>query len=230
MQYIGTPEQIRKIDRLAIEDFGMPGVILMENAGRGAGMVALDMLGSRPGGKALILCGKGNNGGDGFVIARHLSNAGVRVEIVLTAKPSDVDPDSDAGVNLGIIRRMKLPILPVESTKDAERVGRALASANLAIDALLGTGLSGQVREPARALIEMLNAAACPVLAVDTPSGLHGESGEILGVAVKATRTATFAAAKRGFYAGEGPALTGTVHLIDIGVPIEILAPLKTGG
>ncbi|HRU05067.1 MAG TPA: NAD(P)H-hydrate epimerase [Candidatus Brocadiia bacterium] len=223
---VGTPSQIREIDRRAIEEYGLPGVVLMESAGAGAAAIALEMLPATSGMTALVLCGKGANGGDGFVIARRLHNAGVRAETLLAARASDIPPSSDAGVHLGVLRRMGLPLAEVLTVEEAEAAAPRLAACDLIVDALLGTGLTGEVREPIRTLIELAGRCGRPVLAVDTPSGLCGETGRVLGAALKATRTATFAAAKSGFFAGSGPALVGRLDVVDIGIPRELLEAL----
>ena len=224
-----TTEQVRNLDRLAIEKYGMPGLILMENAGRNAAEIALTMLPaeSRRGGRrrALILCGHGNNGGDGFVIGRHLHNKGVAVDFWLAASADKVDLASDAGVNLQIVRKMGLPIREITHASQVPAISRE--QYHLLIDALLGTGLSGEVREPARSLIGAINASGVPVLAVDTPSGLNTDTGEILGAAVRATRTVTFAAAKRGFFQRDAPNCVGTLHVADIGIPRELRSLLQ---
>jgi NAD(P)H-hydrate epimerase len=221
---IATTAQIRDLDRRAIEEYGIPGVILMENAGRGAADVAAEMLGDARGKRVLILCGKGNNGGDGFVVGRHLHNRRAIVEFWLAADPESIDPKSDAGINFNIARRMNLPIKPIA---DAAAVPpRIEGDHDLLIDALLGTGLTGEVREPYRSLINLINASGKPVLAIDTPSGLNTDTGEILGFAVHATRTVTFAAAKPGFFIGDGPQCTGKINCADIGVPAELIDAL----
>jgi len=218
-----TREQIRELDRRAIEDYGMPGVILMENAGRGAADVACEMLGNPAKKRALIFCGKGNNGGDGFVIARHLYNRGARVDVVLACIPEQVHPESDAGTNLVIARKMRLP-LHVADTGSAQLEAAGMSKqADLIIDALLGTGLSGEVREPYRSLIRLINAADKPVLSVDLPSGLDANTGRVLRATVRADRTATFVLPKQGFALDEGPSHVGKVTVIDIGVPLDLI-------
>lgn len=224
---VGSPAQIREIDRIAMDEYGLPGLALMENAGRGAARMALEMLARPDRSLVVILCGKGNNGGDGFVVARWLRNAGVDVRAFLTAAVGDVPRESDAGVNLGVALRMGVPVAEILDADGVEQVTSLLPKADLIVDALLGTGLSGDVREPARSLVERVNAAEAPVLAIDTPSGLCGDTGRALGCAVKADRTATFAAAKRGFFTGEGPELVGELRVIDIGVPVRILDGLE---
>ena len=209
-----------------MRDYGLPGLVLMENAGRGAAVIALGMLRNTPSPKALILCGKGNNGGDGFVVARHLFNAEIAVKTCLTACAAEVNPRTDAGVNLTVASRMGVPIIEILDADAARRVEPLLQEADLIVDALLGTGLSGDVREPALTLILSVNACARPALAIDTPSGLCGDTGRVLGAAVRADRTATFAAAKQGFFIGRGPEHVGRLDVVDIGVPRQLLEQL----
>jgi len=216
-------EQIRELDRRAMEDYGIPGAVLMENAGRGAAAIAAEMLGNAAKKRVAIFCGKGNNGGDGFVIARHLHNRGARVEAVVAFPLEEVSPETDAGVNIEIVRHMG--IHPTPALDDA---GRTLAAAHakqagLIVDALLGTGLSGEVREPYLSLIRLVNAEDKPVLSVDVPSGLDANTGNVLRAAVRATCTATFVLPKHGFRLGEGPAHAGDVRVVDIGVPVDLV-------
>lgn len=221
-----TREQVRELDRRAIEEYGMPGVILMENAGRGAAQVAAEMLGTPAGKRVVIFCGKGNNGGDGFVVARHLHNLGVKVGLVLAFQPEEIHPESDAGLNLNIAREMDLPMyVACRAQGEIEAAGQE-KDADLIVDALLGTGLTGQVREPYLSLIRLINAADKPVLSIDIPSGLDCDTGRTLGAAVRATRTATFVLPKIGFTKEDGPAHVGKVHVIDIGVPKELVESL----
>ena len=218
-----TREQIRELDRRAIEDYGMSGVILMENAGRAAAEIASHMLENPAGKRTVIFCGKGNNGGDGYVIARHLHNRGADVRLVLTCSPEEIYPESDAGINLGIAMKMTPPVL-VADTEEGRLQATGLArQADLIVDALLGTGLSGDVREPYLSLIRLINAGDKPVLSVDIPSGLDANTGKVLRAAVRAARTATFVLPKLGFTRGEGPKHVGEVTVVDIGVPVELI-------
>lgn len=216
-------EQIRLLDRRAIEDYGMPGVILMENAGRGAADVACDMLGNPAKKRVVVFCGKGNNGGDGYVIARHLYNRGARVDIVLACPIAEIEPESDAGVNLTIARNMGLH--PIVADGEPGRIQAAGVSkqADLIVDALFGTGLAGEVREPYSSLIRLINAEDKPVLSVDIPSGIDADSGHVLRAAVRAQRTATFVMKKHGFDLDEGPNHVGLVTVVDIGVPLDLV-------
>jgi len=221
-----TREQVRDLDRRAIEEYGIPGVVLMENAGRAAAEIAADMLGDAAGKRAVIFCGKGNNGGDGYVIARHLHNRGVKVSLVLACEQSAIPGDGDAGINLAITRAMGIPLYSVESAGGAADAAALTRKADILVDALLGTGLQGDVRDPYLSLIRLINAADAPVLSVDIPSGLDANTGNVLRAAVRATRTATFVLPKRGFYLGEGPSHTGEVAVIDIGMPRELVESL----
>ena len=209
-----TREQVRAIDRRAIEEFGVPGVVLMENAGRGAAEVLLS-LGAR--GRVDICCGKGNNGGDGFVIARHLDNRGVPLRVLLFADPAGLS--GDAAINYEIIRRSGLAIDVRAGAVDAEALRQELSAAEWIVDALFGTGLSGPVRGPLAAGIAAINASGAKVLAVDIPSGLDCDSGEPLGPTVRAHHTVTFVAPKKGFASPAAREWVGVVHVADIGAP-----------
>jgi NAD(P)H-hydrate epimerase len=213
-----TRDQVRAVDHRAIHDYGMPGVILMENAGRGAAAV---LLAQGVTGRVVLCCGKGNNGGDGFVIARHLDNHGLDVRVLLFARPEELT--GDAGVNFHIISRSSLSIAVCVPVDDAA-LRAELAGAAWVVDALFGTGLSGPVRPPFDRVIGAINAAGKPVLAVDIPSGLDCDAGQPLGPTVRATRTLTFVAEKVGFAQPEARAWLGAVDVVDIGVPRHILA------
>ena len=222
-----TREQVRELDRRAMDEYGIPGVILMENAGRGAAEVAAEMLGVPAKKRVVIFCGKGNNGGDGFVVGRHLRNRGAEVEFVLAFPPEEIDPWTDAGINLRIAQKMGLHLhVAAADSGRFEAAGLELA-ADLIVDALLGTGLTGDVREPYLSLIRLINAADKPVLAIDIPSGLDCDTGKILRAAVRATRTATFVLPKIGFTQAEGPAQVGQVTVVDIGVPKELVENIE---
>ena len=209
-----TRDQIRRIDRLAIDELNLPGVVLMENAGRGAAACALEILGESAG-PAAIVCGSGNNGGDGYVVARHLHNH--RVEVVVHLLSDREKVRGDARTNLTIIEHMGLDI---RRTPPDEL---DLSGAELVVDAIFGTGLSGAVRPPYDAAIRVINDAPAPVLAIDIPSGLDANTGEVLGVCVRADRTATFALPKVGFTRGSGPDMIGELTVVDIGMPREVL-------
>ncbi|MBM4084850.1 MAG: NAD(P)H-hydrate epimerase, partial [Planctomycetes bacterium] len=165
-------EQARELDRKAIEEYGIPGVALMENAGRRCAEEALKMLARPSGATVAVVCGKGNNGGDGFVIARHLHNAGVRVRAYLTARIADAAKAGDAATNLRIALKMGLRVEEVLTAEAVAALDTELRASDVIVDALFGTGLSGEVGEPHRSIIRLMNAAGRPIVAVDIPSGL----------------------------------------------------------
>ena len=208
------------MDRRAIEQYHIPGIVLMENAGRGAAELLL-RLGC--GGKVVICAGKGNNGGDGFVIARHLANLlpeqRIAIEVLLFCDPSDLT--GDAATNYRILQASGLGTLRTNPT--AEMLGGKLATADWIVDALLGTGTLGEIREPYKTAITAINVAGKRVLAVDLPSGLDCDTGLPLGPCVRAEHTATFVARKTGFDNPASSEWTGTVHVIGIGAPHRIV-------
>ena len=212
-------DQVRELDRRAIEEYGVPAVVLMENAGRGAAE-CLRALGVH--GPVAICCGKGNNGGDGCVIARHLHNRGHDVRVWLFARPQDLA--GAAAVNFQIIARSKLPVeAPALDSIDEAELRAELAACAWVVDALFGTGLRGPVRPPFDRVIAAINASGARVLAVDIPSGLDCDAGRPLGPTVRADHTVTFAAMKKGFAAPEAQAWLGQVHVADIGCPRALL-------
>lgn len=212
-----TRQQVRDVDRRAMEEFGLPGRVLMENAGRGAADLLLAR-GVR--GPVVLCCGKGNNGGDGFVIARHLEAAGVDVDVLLFTDPHELT--GDAATNLAVLRRAQTPVTTALDLTPAEWAA-TLESADWIVDALLGTGLTGEVRAPYDQAIECINNARRPVLAVDLPSGMECDTGQALGKCVQAQVTATFVARKQGFDAAGADRLTGEVAVLPIGVPRLLL-------
>jgi len=220
-----TAAEMRELDRRSVDEFGIPALVLMENAGLRAADEAAKMLKTVSGAKVVVLCGRGNNGGDGFVVARHLYNKGACPQVFLASKIEDVLVRSDAaGMNLEMALNIGVAVKEVLDGEAAQQVPPALSTADLVVDALLGTGLSGKVREPVLALIRMVNECRRPVLAIDIPSGLCSDSGSVLGAAVKATKTVTFALPKQGFFIGEGPAHCGEIVTVDISIPRQLLA------
>jgi ADP-dependent NAD(P)H-hydrate dehydratase / NAD(P)H-hydrate epimerase len=197
-------ERMRATDRWAIEDQGIPGIELMERAGAGLATMAAELA---PDGPIAVVCGKGNNGGDGYVAARRLRDADRDVRVLTVAPVADLKGDAAANAE-------RLPGEPPEPFSAA-----ALEPAALAVDALLGTGFSGAPHGPAGEAIEALNAWAGAVLACDVPSGVDASTGEVAGAAVEAVATATFAAAKPGLWINPGKAHAGAVRVIDIGIP-----------
>ncbi|MHC4497631.1 MAG: NAD(P)H-hydrate epimerase [Planctomycetota bacterium] len=203
--------EVRAVDSRAINELGIPGVVLMENAGRSCAELIKEKL------AGTVFCGTGNNGGDGYVIARHLLNSGFRVIVVICGDRAKIR--GDAKINLEILEKLGHPIEEVDlSAADIEGRVKALAGgADMVVDGLFGTGLSGQLRSEHIELIESMNAQNCPILAVDIPSGLDCDSGQPLGAAIRAAYTVTFVAAKNGFAATGARDYTGEVFIASIG-------------
>ncbi|MFH1457942.1 MAG: NAD(P)H-hydrate epimerase [Candidatus Omnitrophota bacterium] len=210
-----TSQQAKAIDSNIRERFGLSTLILMENAGRAVAEEALKVLGRR---KAVVLfCGKGNNAGDGFVAARHLLTKGIKPDIFLAGRAPEVK--NEAGKNLEILLKLKQNI--VELTENNYYLAKNAISRNsLIIDALLGVGLQGEVRGVFRPLIEIINVSKEYVLSVDIPSGLDANTGKVLGCCVRADKTVTFVARKRGMFLGQGPKYCGKVIVADLGIPL----------
>lgn len=209
--------QAQAFDRFAQEKLGIPSLILMENAGRGVAEEAIVIVRNARrvmrNANVAIVCGVGNNGGDGLVAARHLLNAGIKVNVCIVGKLSKLKPDPKT--NYSILKKMGLKIRGVE--KGGEGV-RGLKKADLIIDAIFGIGLKSEVRRPYSDIINLLNRSRKPILAVDVPSGLDADSGKVLGTAIKAKRTVTFVASKKGFAKVDGPRCCGKIVVRDIGV------------
>jgi NAD(P)H-hydrate epimerase len=212
-----TRQELRDVDRLAVAEFGMPAEVLMENAGRSAAELLLTLGATGP---VTICCGKGNNGGDGFVVARHLDIRSVPVQILLFGKPDDLR--GEAKTNFTIIERAGLPVRSVIDI-DPNDLDRELAGADWIVDALYGTGFSGTLRPPMDLVVNRMNASGRPVLSIDIPSGLDCDTGIASGPAVRARHTITFAASKVGFQNPSAAPYLGQVHVAGIGVPRTLL-------
>ena len=216
-------QAIRSLDLRAINELGIPGIVLMENAALGCDRVLEGLRACGPGlwcPPYRIICGPGNNGGDGFALARHLHNRGLEATIHLAEPRSRLRPGSDGAVNLGILERMGLeihepgPALPLEEAVRRATTGGAI------IDAMLGTGLDRPLRSPYLEWVQAVNGSGLPVVAIDIPTGLDADTGAVLGAAVRADHTITMAAPKIGFGQGEGPRHTGKVHVVGIGIRV----------
>jgi NAD(P)H-hydrate epimerase len=213
-----TRAQVRELDRRAIEEFGVPGIVLMENAGRGAAEVLMRLNGEPA--PVVVVCGKGNNGGDGYVIARHLENAGWPASIWSLSKFDDLR--GDAATNAEIARRAEIAQFADPAVTDAT-LHRLEAHAGWIVDALFGTGLSGPIAAPFDRVIAAINASGAHVLAVDIPSGLDCDTGEPLGPTVQADHTVTFVTAKAGFPKSIAAEWLGELHVVGIGAPRALL-------
>ena len=222
---VATAEQMQELDRKAIETYRIPGIVLMENAGRGATEVISNAFPDLPNMKIAIVAGKGNNGGDGFVIARCLMNRGMSVKIYLLADPKVLR--GDAEINFQIFQRMKGEVIPVPSSKDYQKVKKELEKFDLLIDAIFGTGLDAEVRGYYREVIDHINTLQKPIIAIDIPSGLDANTGKPLGTAIRASLTVTFALPKVGHLTPPGPDYVGEVKLVDIGYPRKLVEDEK---
>lgn len=215
-----TRNQVRRVDQLAIERYGIAGIVLMENAGRNAADVIRDVFG--PTGTAVICCGTGNNGGDGCVIARHLHNAGWTVSLLLAGDPSRCTPDTTT--NLGIVRAMEIELVETPEADEQSAVLRRVKPDGIIVDALLGTGFHGDVRSPTAELIQTINSIPKrSVVAVDVPSGLDCDTGAASNATIRAELTVTFVASKVGFAVSAARPFVGRVEVVDIGAPRELI-------
>jgi NAD(P)H-hydrate epimerase len=224
---IMSREQSRAFDTWAINVVGVPGVVLMENAGRSCSELIAEKLAGKSNPRVCIFCGLGNNGGDGFVIARHLLNRNFNVATLICGDPGKIK--GDAKINLDILKALNASIEspavswvePLDISDAApvkSRIAAFAANADIIVDAVFGTGLTGQLRDDFKMLIEAINALDRPILAVDIPSGLDCDTGLPLGASVKATWTVTFAAVKKGFAHETAREFTGQVYVASIGV------------
>lgn len=209
--------EMQEADRTAIHALGLPGCVLMYNAGKSVADLILEKYPSK---RVLILAGRGNNGGDGFVVAHILYTKGMDVSLISLAEPEGYS--EDATIFLKLCQKEGINI-----SFDKENCARIVANAKdvIIVDALLGTGTKGEVREPYASVIRAIPADV-PVVAVDLPSGMNGDTGEICGVAIHANHTVTFAAPKHGLIGHED--LTGELHIADIGMPLGCLPPTQS--
>ncbi|TDK59078.1 NAD(P)H-hydrate dehydratase [Bacillus salipaludis] len=215
--FIAGQKEMQQMDQYTMEKIGVPGIILMENAG---GRVVEEILACTPyeNPRIIVLAGGGNNGGDGFVIARKLVDAGLKPLLCLLVKPEKIK--GDAKVHFDVYMNRRLPIFYLhENTQEALRM--KLVQADIIVDAILGTGVNGPVREPFNQVISMVNELSDKkwVIAVDIPSGVSSDTGKVEGAAVNAAKTITFVFPKKGFFLQDGPMYVGAWKAVDISVP-----------
>jgi NAD(P)H-hydrate epimerase len=216
---------MQALDRRAISEARIPGLVLMERAGAAVVEELERRFSPLKGKRITIVCGKGNNAGDGFVVARLLSRKRVMNQIVMLAKPADLS--RDARVMHGRLMRIAKKSM-FRTTDDPDLLRDALASSDLIVDAILGTGLSSAVSGPYEGVIQAVNRAGRPVVAVDIPSGLHADTGSALGTAVRADLTVTFGLPKIGLYIGQGIDHAGSIHVADIGIPAPFVEQVES--
>jgi NAD(P)H-hydrate epimerase len=215
-----SAEEALRIDQVAMREYGIPSLLLMENAGRSVSDVISREY--KPG-SVLVFAGKGNNGGDGLVTARHLANRGFAVRVVLLEDPAKLK--ADPLIHYEIVKRMNVPLEQVsrEVTEDALRGYCDMA--DVLVDAIFGVGLRRPMQGIFEKAIRAINRSQRPVVSIDIPSGLDADYGQVRGVAVKAARSVTLSLPKLGLYKGEGPQYAGEIEVVDIGIPRELLLP-----
>lgn len=220
-----TPRQMQRLDALAQEKAGIPSLLLMENAGRCVADAACRMLAALRGKRVVCVCGKGNNAGDGFVAARHLTNRGFDVRVFLAVDPALLK--GDARTNACILKRMGVVLQPLQGEGDRKRWRVLLRNSSLVIDALFGIGFKGRLGEPFRSIIFQINDAQKSVLAVDVPSGLDALTGAPASPCIKAAQTVTFAFAKRGLIKKRASGFVGKLTVADISIPGFLLKRIR---
>ncbi len=213
---------MKNIDRRAIRDFGVPGLVLMENAASAVMAEMEKFFDGLEGVRVGIICGKGNNGGDGLALARRLRVRGVAVRVALFASFGAVE--GEAKVNLSILRKMDVELAPKASTRALLDI---LSWSDVLVDALLGVGLSSPLKGAYARAVDMINASGRPVVAVDVPTGIDADTGVVMGTAIKADLTVTMALLKRGLVLYPGAEYAGTVRIADIGIPREVIEKEK---
>lgn len=241
MKYLSRT-QTKNADRITMKKYGIPALLLMENAGRIVAQEAVKLLGKGKNKKILIICGKGNNGGDGLVAARYLYNWHTHINVLYLDKLINPTRTAETTANFNIVQKLNIPILTelppahrahtnmknvrIEIKNETDLLSHLFGDYDLLIDAIFGVGLEREVFSPYKEVIEAINNSARPVLAVDIPSGLDADTGRPLGAAVKAKVTVTMAAPKKGFLKKSARQYTGKIIVADIGIPQEVITSL----
>ena len=218
---IALAKQMREIDQIAIHQYGIPEIVLMENAGVAVAKIVKNFLVDFSGKKVAIFAGKGNNGGDAFVVARHLHNCGIKVKVYIVGNAEKICGSSK--INLDILQNMNIDILQVSSERDWDKVKIGVAFSDLLIDGLLGTGFNGELSAEMVKIINIMNDSQKLVVAIDVPSGVSIDTGKVLSSAVRANVTVTFGLPKIGLLLYPGASYAGKIEIIDIGLPNELL-------
>lgn len=219
MMKVVSAKEMRELDRFTIEKIGIPGMVLMENAGKSTFHIIDRLFSDALSLHIAIFCGKGNNGGDGFVIGRYLWNKGVPIKIYLVGEASDLQ--GDAKRNYDILKKMGLDIYPIRKKSDLSPILKS--PPDLVVDALLGTGISGVVYGFMKQVIDAINSLPCPVISVDVPSGLNSDSGTVEGPAVRANITVTMGLPKYCHVFYPARSHVGDLYIADIGIPKSLL-------
>jgi NAD(P)H-hydrate epimerase len=214
---IVTAKEMQQMDRMTIESYGIPGRVLMENAGTGAVRFMCEEFPDLQNRKVGILAGRGNNGGDGFVMARYLSQKKISVTVYLLTRKNKIQGDAKA--NFDLLALLKIPVVEMHDPGVFGKYKPAMHRQDAWVDAMLGTGLHSDVRGYFKEVIDFINRLKKPVFSVDIPSGINSDTGQICGTAIQATATATFAFAKAGHFIFPGAQRTGDLKIVDIGIP-----------
>ncbi|MGB9814059.1 MAG: NAD(P)H-hydrate dehydratase [Thermovenabulum sp.] len=224
------PETMKKLDKIAVQEYGIPSIVLMENAGKAVADVAERAFFEQrlKAKRVYVFCGKGNNGGDGFAAARHLKNKGFEVEVFAVEGKSKIS--GDALINCNIIEKMGIPTYLINDDEGLKRARDAAKDDAFIIDALLGTGVKGEVKGILKEVINIINNSTSYKIAVDIPSGVCGATGKILGCVVKADETVTMGLLKPGLLLYPGALYTGKVTVADIGMPVDLIEKIESEG
>lgn len=212
-----TPKQMNQIDKICIDHFGIPGVVLMENAALIVVEEIITFLGNVSGKRVLVIAGKGNNGGDAFAVSRHLYNKGALVSLFITASKNDIT--GDGAINLSIAEKSGIEPIEVVKEQSIDKIKTEMEKADLIVDGMLGTGLKGEITGILAEIIRLVNCSGVPVFSIDIPSGINGETGKVMGTCIKATRTISFGLPKVGLLVHPGCEFTGQLIIADIGIP-----------
>jgi NAD(P)H-hydrate epimerase len=216
LQPVVTAAEMAEMDRRTIEEIGIPGAVLMENAARGIVRAILERFGSMAGKRVLVLCGKGNNGGDGYVVTRYLADHGAHLNILILGEKAQIR--GDAKLNLDILERLGIETMSISKWHPETITGQ-----DLIIDAMLGTGVTGRLKKLYAEAVESVNSSGVPVVAVDIPTGLHTDRGTLTGPAIIATLTVSMAFPKRGHLLYPGAKNVGELRTVDIGIPSRVV-------
>lgn len=216
---LALAHQMRNLDSAAINEFGIPGIVLMENAGRKTCDMLIDRYGSPEGKKVVVFAGPGNNGGDAFVVARHLHQSGADVIVNLLVEPEGIT--GDAKTNLNIVQKLPIPLQILIASEEIQPLD--LSKAFLIVDGLFGTGLKRDITGRFAKVIDDINTCSAPTVSLDIPSGLDSDSGQPLGTCVHADVTYTYGLPKPGQFSYPGKMYCGTVKVVDIGIPPEVV-------
>ncbi len=221
MMKVSLVKEMRAVDRRAGEEYGLPEVVLMENAGRQTAAAMVSLLGSVRGKTICIFAGSGNNGGDAFAAARHLYNEGAVLKVFLTGNPDHIK--ASPSIMKQALTAMGIAVHGLAGDRDMDRLRLALRFADGVLDGILGTGFRGTLRPIVRQAVELVNVAGKPVLAIDIPSGVEADTGAVSDVAVRAAKTIALGLPKPGHLLGPGAVYAGELTVDSIGIPRQLL-------